>query len=400
MDEMNNQIEVVKNGTPPIGSKISPSEAMRLAIREGRKGTGFVSPNPLVGCVIVDSDHRYLASGYHAKLGGDHAEISAIKNVGDDRKIKGAHFYVTLEPCAHVGRTGSCARALVGLKPASITFAVEDPNHLVSGKGARILREAGIRAELFSDRDDIDDPEEKQKRIDDAEDLAEIFLYNQRRSETFIAVKIASTLDGQLALASGESKWITSERSREHAHLIRARYDAVAVGVTTFKVDDPSLNVRHPLFSDFQNKAVIFDPTGRGLATLNVPNILRVRPEESVVVVVDRDHHAEISAGVTLLPVSRRDGIFDTEEVLAGLRNLGIHSLLVEGGSQTICAFFNAQKVQRIHAFIAPSIFGAKHAITWSSGFGVPSMEARIRLEKSKRRTFGDDLYWSARVKF
>lgn len=382
---------------PEVGTRLTPDEAMKLAIREGRRGTGYVSPNPLVGCVILDSENRFLGSGYHARLGGDHAEIAAIKNVGDPSKLKGSQIYVTLEPCAHVGRTGSCAHALVPLKPSSVTYAVEDPNPLVSGNGARILRESGIRAEVLSEKTG---GLNWRENLEAAEDLAEIFLYNQRKSETFTAVKIASTLDGQIALDTGESKWITSEKAREHAHLIRARYDAVAVGVTTFKSDDPSLNVRHPLYPGFQNKAVVFDPTGRGLATLNVPNLLRVRPEESVIVVIDKDLKREIISGVTLLPVSRHDGIFDIQEVLKGLRGLGIHSLLIEGGSQTISAFFNARQVQRLHAYVAPSLLGAKQAITWSSGFGVPSMEARIRLEKSKRRLLGDDLYWSARVHF
>jgi diaminohydroxyphosphoribosylaminopyrimidine deaminase/5-amino-6-(5-phosphoribosylamino)uracil reductase len=386
-----------KKPEPTPGQVLTPSEAMRLAIREGRRGTGFVSPNPLVGCVIVDSDHRLLATGYHAKLGEAHAEIAAIKKISDPKKIRGAHVYVTLEPCAHEGRTGSCAKALVPLKPASVTYAVEDPNPLVSGKGARILREVGIRAEPLSGREDIRD---RWQLVDDAEDLAEIFLYNQRAGETFIAVKVASTLDGQIALASGESKWITSEKAREHAHLIRARYDAVAVGVTTLKSDDPSLNVRHPRYPDFQNKAVVFDPTGRGLASLNVPSLMRVRPEESVIVVTDRDLKIENVTGVKLLPVARRDGLFDIDEVLQGLSSLGVHSMMIEGGSQTISAFFNARKVHRLHAYLAPSLFGAKQAITWSSGFGVPSMEARIRLENSHRRVLGDDLYWSARVKF
>lgn len=382
---------------PTQGQILTASEAMRFAIQEGRRGAGFVSPNPLVGCVILDREHRFLASGFHAKLGGDHAEIAAIKKISEPDKIRGGHFYVTLEPCSHQGRTGPCARAIAPLQPATVTYAVEDPNPLVSGRGAQILREAGIRARHLAECHEIDD---RQKLIDLAEDLAEIFLHNQRRFETFVAAKMASSLDGQVALLSGESKWITSEKSRNHAHLIRARYDAIAVGVTTLESDDPSLNVRHANFPDFKNKAVVFDPTGRGLAFLRTSQLLRVREREHVVIVVDRAQHVGPTSGATVLPVQRRDRTFDLDEVLSGLRGLGIHSLLIEGGAKTTSAFFNARKIQRLHAYLAPSLLGAKQAVAWSSGFGVPSLEKRIRLENSMRRMLGDDLYWTARVKF
>ncbi|MES2962809.1 MAG: bifunctional diaminohydroxyphosphoribosylaminopyrimidine deaminase/5-amino-6-(5-phosphoribosylamino)uracil reductase RibD [Bdellovibrionota bacterium] len=142
---------------PTVGQLLTPSQAMRLAIRQGTKGVGYVSPNPLVGCTIVDREHRLLAVGHHAMVGGDHAEVAALKKLKSPEDLGGCHVYVSLEPCAHQGRTPSCAMTLALLKPASITYAVEDPNPLVAGRGAAILREAGIRVDLLANRTDIAD---------------------------------------------------------------------------------------------------------------------------------------------------------------------------------------------------------------------------------------------------
>ncbi|MES2857221.1 MAG: bifunctional diaminohydroxyphosphoribosylaminopyrimidine deaminase/5-amino-6-(5-phosphoribosylamino)uracil reductase RibD, partial [Bdellovibrionota bacterium] len=193
------------------GQVVTPSRAMRLALEEARLGWGFVSPNPLVGCAIVDKDHRLLGVGFHERVGADHAEISALKAVGDNSKINGAHIYVTLEPCAHQGRTGSCAQALAPLKPASVTYAVEDPNPLVAGKGAAVLLEAGVRCEHISQRADIPDRRELELL---AEKLAEVFLHNHRTKEPFIGLKVATSTDGMMASSSGEPRWLTGAESR------------------------------------------------------------------------------------------------------------------------------------------------------------------------------------------
>lgn len=381
-----------------VGEWISPTEAMQLALAEGAKGAGFVSPNPLVGCVIVDGEHRFLASGYHKKVGTAHAEIDALNNLGDTSKVAGAHIYVTLEPCAHQGRTGSCARALAPLKPASVTYAVEDPNPLVAGQGAQILREAGVRCELVSNRNDIT-AEDRAELVAQAEELAEIFLHNFRRKEPFIAVKVASSLDGTMAYASGESKWITSEQSREHVHLLRARYDAVAVGRNTFVADNPSLNVRHASFPGFKNRAVVFDPSGKTLSAMATSNLLKVRAPEDVLVIVDAKLSVENPAGVKLVKLPMfESSAFMMDEMFAGLRAEGVYSLMIEGGAHAYASFFNAGRVQRLHAFVAPIIMGGKHGRSWSALFGGTSMKDRIELKRVQRATLGPDEYWTARL--
>lgn len=397
MDEINIWREII---APAVGQHITPEQAMRLALHMGTKGAGYVAPNPLVGCVIVDADHRFLASGYHARLGGDHAEAAALRKIADLSFLHGAFVYVTLEPCAHQGRTPSCARALAQHKLASVIYAVEDPDPRVAGKGAAILREAGIATQLWTEQKGI--PAEMRRHLtDSAEELAEIFLHNQRAGEPFVAIKIATSLDGQMAFRSGESKWITGGAARHHAHAVRARYDAVAVGVNTFINDNPALDVRHPHFPGLQNRAVVFDPRARALTALEANmRIIKVREAERAIFVVGSGVRVDNPFGVAILEVSLRDGQLDLPEALAGLRSLGVTSIMVEGGAATIASFIEARKAQRLHAYQAPVIFGGRDAIGWSSGFGGSSMAERIRLERPRRVGIGRDLYQTARLRF
>lgn len=379
-------------------SGISSAQAMAIALHEARKGAGFVAPNPLVGCVILDANRNLLATGYHHKVGDDHAEIDALKKLASPSLMTGGHVYVTLEPCAHQGRTGSCARALAPLKPASVTYAVDDPNPLVAGKGAALLRDAGIDADLLVNRSDLTKAEATEL-VEQAEDVAEIFLHNFRTGEPFIAMKVASSLDGKMAYASGESKWITGALAREHVHSLRARYDAVAVGRNTFVADQPSLNVRHANFPNFVNKAVVFDPDGRLLNDLENSNLLKVRDPQNVIFVTDAKVSNENPAGVRVLKIPMLDQTdFMIDELFAGLKSEGVTSVLLEGGAKTYGAFFQANKIRRLHVYLAPVLMGGKNGLSWSAGFGGASMKERIDLRRVQRETFGADEYWTARL--
>lgn len=376
-----------------VGETLSPQDAMRLAIQEGQKGAGYVSPNPLVGCVIVDREHKLLASGYHARLGGDHAEVDVLKKLSDQSLAAGAHVYVTLEPCAHHGRTPPCARTLAPLRLASVTYAVEDPNPLVSGRGAAILREAGVETHLLSKREDIS-LTDRNELTQDAEELAEIFLHNQRQGEPFVAVKIATSLDGQMALANGESQWITSEASRQHAHTVRARYDAVLIGAGTFLADHPSLNIRHPDFSNVTNRAVVLDPGGRALKQASEANLFKVRPHGNVFFVTSTDVTPDSSfKGVHLKCDLSAEHQFNPATLLALLKKNEIHSIMIEGGAATIGAWINAGKVCRLHMYMAPLLIGAQNGLAWSRGFGVAKLSVAKKLRNVRREEIGDDLY-------
>jgi diaminohydroxyphosphoribosylaminopyrimidine deaminase/5-amino-6-(5-phosphoribosylamino)uracil reductase len=378
---------------------ISPAHAMQLAINEALKGTGRVSPNPLVGCTIVDRNHRLLALGAHLKVGSDHAEINALKQINDKTLLEGAHLYVTLEPCAHQGRTPSCAQTLAQYKLGSVTYAVEDPNPLVSGQGGAILQAAGVKVQRLNRT-------ESPELINSAERLAEIFLHNMRAKEPFVAIKVASTLDGRMAMTSGESKWITGERARNHGHYLRAQYDAVAIGRNTFVSDDPSLNVRDARFADLENKVVLFDPKGKTLDALASSNLLKVRRPEYVFVVVEKNQQtieliANAPSGVRILPFEiDASGLFSMTKVLEGLRAEGIHSLMIEGGAHLFGAFFSTRKAQRLHLFQAPSLIGSRHSIAWSAAFGVQEMVDKIHIEEIEREIMGDDLYLTGRLRY
>ncbi len=383
---------------PNSGAGVTAAQAMTIAIHEGRKGAGFVSPNPLVGCVILDRHRNLISVGYHHKVGAAHAEIDALAKLSSPSLAEGGHVYVTLEPCAHQGRTGSCARALAPLKLASLTYAVEDPNPLVAGQGAEILRDAGVDCELLSNRLDLSEAESRELTAQ-AEELAEIFLHGFRFSEPFVAMKVATSLDGKMAYASGESKWITGEAARAHVHLLRARYDAIAVGRATYLADNPSLNVRHPQYPDFKNKVVVFDPEGETLAAIDTSNLFKVRDASSVIVVTDAKRSVENPHGVRILKVPMLDQTdFMMDELMAALRAEGIYSFLLEGGAQTYASFFNVGRVRRLHVYIAPIIMGSRSGLSWSAGFGGTSMKERIELRRVERQSFGRDEYWTALV--
>jgi diaminohydroxyphosphoribosylaminopyrimidine deaminase / 5-amino-6-(5-phosphoribosylamino)uracil reductase len=379
-------------------AQVTPEHAFRLAIAEGKRGTGFVSPNPLVGCVIVGSDGSLLATGYHALVGHHHAEIDALKNIKDQNSLKGATMYVTLEPCAHEGRTGSCAKALAKLPLKRVVYGLQDPYPLVSGKGAEIVRAAGIECIELKDFAELSS-ETREQLIGELEDLAENFLHNVRAGEPFVAVKVATSLDGIMALDSGESKWMTGEASRAYVHELRAGYDAVLVGRNTIANDNPKLNVRLPSFEGKQNKVVVLDPGAKSLGDLAATELLKVRSPENIFVVVREGLEVANPSGVKILSV-RTDvsGSFDIPSLLKELMAHDIRSVFVEGGSQTFSAFFKSGRVQRVHLFLAPHLIGGAHGLSWSRHFGVSKMNERLELKRVQQRSFAPDIYVTGRL--
>jgi diaminohydroxyphosphoribosylaminopyrimidine deaminase/5-amino-6-(5-phosphoribosylamino)uracil reductase len=397
-----------------IGTVITPSQAMRLAIEEGKRGWGFVSPNPLVGCTIVDGQHRLLSAGFHERHGEAHAEISAIKNLGDPSMVAGSHVYVTLEPCAHEGgskKTGSCARRLSELKPQSVTYAVEDPNPLVAGKGAEMLRDAGIECSDLKNKTEIPDRGELQAA---AEELAEVFLCNQRKKRPFIGLKVATSADGMMASSSGEPRWLTGQESRKHVHWLRAGYDAILIGRGTFDADDPSLNVRHDDLPNYENRAILLDPSGRSFSKLLNSNLLSSHEPENLFVVVGEnaslqggiDLEVEAAQGLSFLGVNlieipiRKDGEFEVDVLLAKLFEAGIHSIMVEGGSRTYGAFVRAGKVDRVHVYKAPMTIGQELGLKWTGNFDEVDFMKHVDLKEAHREKFGVDEYWTAPVRY
>ena len=357
---------------------------MKLAIEMAKKGQGFVSPNPLVGCVILDKNHQLLASGYHEQVGKAHAEIHALEQIKDSSTLNGAHLFVTLEPCAHEGRTPSCAKKLATLPLASVTYGLVDPNPLVAGKGIEILKQAGIRvAQDLSLKDEL-------------EELAEVFLTNMREKRTFIALKVASSLDGHMAVGEGESQWITSESSRRKAHELRFQYDGVLIGTGTFLKDNPSLNIRG-LEKIKDNKVVLIDQQAKSLPSLEKSKILSVRKPDQVVVCTQKKF-ADDFKKISVMVIVNEENVLDLKRLTSQLYEQQVYSLLVEGGPHTTGHFLKQKVCDRFYLFQAMKLLG-KQNWSWSQGFSIERLDQSLELSQIHREFLENDLFLSARLK-
>ncbi|MBC7420831.1 MAG: bifunctional diaminohydroxyphosphoribosylaminopyrimidine deaminase/5-amino-6-(5-phosphoribosylamino)uracil reductase RibD [Bdellovibrio sp.] len=347
---------------------------MQLAIAVAYEGAPFVSPNPLVGCTVVDRNHQLLATGYHAKYGADHAEVDALKKLQID-ELKNATLYVTLEPCAHEGKTSSCAKYIATLPVKKIVYGLMDPNPLVSGQGAQILTNAGKTAVLY-----------EGSLKSDLEDVCEVFLKNYREKKIFVAAKVASSLDGLIALKSGESKWITAEASREFVHELRSRYDAIVVGRNTVEMDNPSLNIRHKKITK-QTQIIVIDPAGTLLRKIQSGSKFKFL----------EIHDAKNIFFITKEPEAKSEWQQIKFSNLANLNQQlwtkGIRSVFIEGGALTYSSYLSAGLVDRLHLFMAPVIIGAQNGISWSQNFGIAQLEQKLQLKNLKIKEFRPDIY-------
>ena len=376
---------------------VSDKDYMSLALAEGKKGLGWVHPNPPVGAVIVDKSGNVVAKGWHRNYGGGHAEIDALKNLSDSSLIDGATMYVTLEPCAHVGKTPSCAQALAKLPLKRLVYGIEDPNPQVSGQGAEILNKAGIETHLY------DGPKEE------LEELCEIFLWNMRKKKIFVALKAATSKDGYLNSSTGQ-RWITGAQSRALVHNLRVQYDAVLVGKNTFLDDDPALNVRSEVYGVRDNYAIVLDSRGEGLDHLAGSRLTTVRPLNKVIWVVKEGVKPKLRGlpdiKVIELQDSKKTGRLDLEVLLEKLFQIGINSLFLEGGAQVYNSFLEQDLVNRIYHFEAREVYAEKGLNMWLNSENLKKLSSV--LANSKNSTFnheesnlslGGDLYYTCRIK-
>lgn len=336
-------------------------QAMQMAIDEAYKGAALVSPNPKVGCVILNSKGQLLAKGHHKKYGGPHAEIEALQSLSD-QQLKDAHVIVTLEPCAHEGKTPSCAKKLSTLPIRKVTYGLVDPNPLVAGQGHQIIAQAGITTELY-----------QGPLTQDLEDVCEEFLVNFRERRIFVAMKVAQSLDGHVALKNGVSQWITGPEARRQVQKIRSYYDAVLVGYETIMKDNPSLNVRLEGVEK-ENWAVI----------LADPDDARNIPQDSKVFQTRATDRVIILNG-------------DLKSALQSLYDKGLRSVLVEGGAHTFSQFLQQGLVDRMHVFTAPIIMG--QGKSWTQSLSFENLEIVPRALKVKMQVFGPDIYQSFKLK-
>lgn len=321
---------------------------MQRAHELARLGKGSVSPNPLVGCVIV-KNNEIIGEGWHQKYGEAHAEVNAIASCKKNgHSPEGATAYVTLEPCAHQGKTGPCADLFISEKITRCVIAIGDPYPEVNGKGIEKLRKAGIEVEVGL----LEDEAREQNKF---------FLKHSTSGLPYITVKQAMSLDGKIALRSGASKYITSEASRKIVHELRAEYDAVLVASATVIADDPELTVR--LSEGRSPKRIILD------ASLRVDEGSKVYSDQyaaSTIIVANEkvlaEKHSKVSTltsrGVTIIPVISRTEQLDLASVFAELGKRNISSILVEPGPTLATTILQSNLADEVVLFLAPIVLG------------------------------------------
>lgn len=356
---------------------------MALALALAENGSGFTSPNPVVGSVVV-KENIVVGRGWHEKAGLPHAEVNAINDAGE--KALGATLYVTLEPCNHTGRTPPCTEKIISSGISRVVLAMEDPNPDVTGGGIARLREAGISVTTGI---------LKEK----AQKLNESFITFVLTKKPFVTLKCAATLDGQIATRTGDSKWVTGPESRDHVHELRHLSDAILVGVNTIIKDDPSLTTRREGLKGKDPVRIILD------SRLSIPEnakVLRLDSESDTVIFFGM--RAEIDpalsekkerlekTGAKVIETPLLNGRLDVNRVLETLGSLRITSLLVEGGGQVIASFLKAGAVDKVVMFLAPKFLGGNDGVPVCKGMGPDKMADAISLSEITLKRFGDDV--------
>ncbi len=358
---------------------------MDLALELAERGRFTVSPNPMVGAVIVRGG-RVVATGFHRNAGGPHAEASALAEAGE--RAAGADLHVTLEPCAHLGRTPPCADAILAAGIRRLVVAAPDPNPLVAGRGFSALRRGGVRILAAA-------PDQRRR----AEVQNERFLVWIRERRPFVLAKWASSLDGRIATARGKSRWITGPEARQRALLLREEFDSVLVGARTVLADNPRLTRRLGKNRITPHRRIVLDGRLRvpeGARLFRDPGgaiLVTARPPES------RSVRRFASRGVAVwcLP-GGRPGRVSIPLLLGRLAREGIASLLVEGGSETLWEFFRAKRVDRVAVFLAPRVLGGFRAPGGVGGDGF-SLAATPWLDDLESERLGEDFLITGRVR-
>lgn len=355
---------------------------MERALRIARKGQGWVSPNPMVGAVIV-KDGAVISEGYHRRFGEAHAEVNAITNAKGS--LAGATLYVTLEPCCHFGKTPPCTDAVIESGIARVVIGVRDPNPSVSGRGIARLNEHRIHTTVGV--------LESQCR-----DLNEVFFKYMTTAAPFVTLKYAQTVDGRIAAASGNSRWISSDASLRYAHELRSHHDAVLVGIDTVLRDNPELTVRH--VKGRNPLRVILD------STLKIPlasSVLAKQDEARTMIITTRAGDAEKmhmlgAIGIEIITADSCEGVgVDLSSALRELSTRNISSVLVEGGARTITSFIRERLPDRLIIITAPKIMGK--GIEAVGDLGFHEVDDAIKLVVKRIVKKGDDIIMDLRIK-
>lgn len=347
---------------------------MQHALSLAEQGRGWVSPNPCVGCVVVKNG-KVVGEGYHRAYGGPHAEVHAIRAAG--KHAKGATAYITLEPCTHFGKTPPCAPLLINSGVKEVFIASQDPNPMVSGKGIKALRTARIKVHVGLEEGSA--------------------LYQNRsfwtwklRKRPHIVLKAAMTLDGKIATAKGESRWISGEASRRLVHRLRGESDAVLVGAQTAISDNPILTShgvgRDPI-------RIVLDPHLRTPTKLKIyhdrkaPTVIISGPNPSTKKAAQLEKQ-----NVQILRNSLKFGSVELINLLKSLSNMNVSQILIEGGGNTHWSFIREGLVDEVYLFVAPFFLGGAQAPTVVEGPGFAKIKQGLRLKSYSVSRIGEDI--------
>ncbi|MFH0912705.1 MAG: bifunctional diaminohydroxyphosphoribosylaminopyrimidine deaminase/5-amino-6-(5-phosphoribosylamino)uracil reductase RibD [Candidatus Omnitrophota bacterium] len=347
---------------------------MDLAFRLALKGKGKTLPNPMVGAILVKNG-RVIGRGYHERPGLPHAEAMAIDDAG--LQAKGATLYVTLEPCAHFGRTPPCVDKIVKSGIKKVIVGMIDPNPLNNGRGIQVLRQQKIKVEVSIAQD-------KLKKLN------EVFIKYITRKMPFITVKVGQSLDGKIATRTGDSKWITSDRARIYTHRLRLNYDAIMVGVNTILRDNPKLDT---WFSQRHPAKIIID------SQLSTPRQANIFSRKSQVIIVtlpvksgqETENRKSLAQKAKILEVKEKAGQINLRDMMKKLAQAKIADILVEGGGTLIGALFDEGLVDKVLFFISPKIIGGKEAISSVMGRGIARIDRAIKLRQVQFKKIGED---------
>ncbi|MCX5703059.1 MAG: bifunctional diaminohydroxyphosphoribosylaminopyrimidine deaminase/5-amino-6-(5-phosphoribosylamino)uracil reductase RibD [Candidatus Omnitrophica bacterium] len=355
---------------------------MNIALRLALKAKGQTSPNPLVGALLV-KEGRIIAKGYHQRAGLAHAEIIALDDAG--KNAKGATLYVTLEPCAHFGRTPPCVDRIIKSGIKEVIVGMVDPNPLNNGKGINILKQHKIKVRVGI----LDD---RLRKINEA------FIKYISKRMPFVTLKVAESLDGKIATKSGDSKWITSDKSRAFGHRMRQNYDAIMVGVNTILRDNPRLDA---WFSKKQPARIVVD------SQLSTPQDANIFSKNSQVIIVtlpskpgqETENRKILSSKARILEVKEKAGQINLRDMLKKLAQLEITNILVEGGGTLNGSLFDEGLLDKAIFFISPKIIGGKEAIGSVMGKGITRMDKAIKLKNLQVKRIGEDLLIEGYIK-
>ncbi|OGR91838.1 MAG: riboflavin biosynthesis protein RibD [Elusimicrobia bacterium RIFCSPLOWO2_01_FULL_59_12] len=353
---------------------------MARALEWARRGTGFTHPNPMVGCVIARGG-KIVGEGYHHAYGRDHAEVDALKKAGT--RARGATLYVNLEPCAHWGRTPPCMIAVVGAGIRRVVAAMQDPHPNVAGRGFAFFKQHGVKVT-------------REVLEKEARELNRAFMTRVKEHRPYVILKAAISLDGKVATARGESRWITCPQARREGHLLRARVDAIATGVGTVLEDNPALTAhgagRNP-------KRIIFD------SALRIPLNARVldKAAPTWILTTARASGSKRRAlerkGIPVYLVAKgAKGQVSLTEAARVLAREGVTHMLVEAGGVLNAAFLEAGLVDEVLWFIAPKIIGGQNAKTAVEGNGIAELAKAWSIQGLRVETVGPDLMIRGKV--